>query len=775
MSYNLIGYQQIAVDALSKKVTKLLNSGHGRTTLVFQSCTGSGKTIMTAKLIEAILEDNQDDKIAFLWVSIGKGDLHKQSKKKLDKVYDGFPPVTLAEDKYFGSKQYIPQNEVVVVNWEKLRSKDKKTGEWTNTIMKDGETTNFRTVLEQTKRKNKIICIIDESHIGADTIRTQELMEIIDADVVIEMSATPKFALNVDDFQEGKADKYKILPVDVIEAGMIKKDIVINPDIDKIQDDEMTSQNVVLLSALNKRVELLRLYELEGSDVNPLVLIQLPTGGEGSDKKDNVIGWLGEHGITKGNGKLQVWLSEEKTDDLEYISQLDNKTEFLIFKQAIAVGWDCPRAHILVKFREAGSQTFEIQTVGRILRMPEQKHYINEALNTGYIYSNLQSFTVKKEEYNPNIIKSLHTSKKENLENITLNSYYKQRVDYGDITSSFAGHLMKVWNNKLGLNDITLVDETVEIVRKKGIDLDVSTLDDSVVFDYQINSKDFDEASLLNHEISTDELKIFKTAENDLDSYFKRYVKLNLNGFAPKRSVGAVETAIYGWFNEMLGIHPRFDGVIRLEKIILHPTNNKIFINLLDEAVKSYRSIKNEEVRLKAEQSEVFKDIQILEKDYFNTETAEIRKNTKLYFYSECILEKSRSEQEKTFEDYVDKLEEKVEWWLKNGVSKDSYFGIKYIKATSEIGIFYPDYIVKFSDGRIGIFDTKSGNIAKEAKEKAEALQSYIILNKDKKLFGGIVTNTSTKDNPKLMINQNTNYLYDGKTWTDWLYLDEGL
>ena len=107
MSYNLIGYQKTAVDELTKKVTKLLHSNHKHTTCVFQSPTGSGKTIMTAKLIESILEDNQDTNIVFLWISIGKGELHKQSKAKLELVYEGFPPVNLVEERYFGDKHTI--------------------------------------------------------------------------------------------------------------------------------------------------------------------------------------------------------------------------------------------------------------------------------------------------------------------------------------------------------------------------------------------------------------------------------------------------------------------------------------------------------------------------------------------------------------------------------------------------------------------------------------------------------------------------------------------
>ena len=109
----------------------------------------------------------------------------------------------------------------------------------------------------------------------------------------------------------------------------------------------------------------------------------------------------------------------------------------MIFKQAIDTGWDCPRAQILIKFRETSSIVFEIQTVGRILRMPEAKHYLDEALNKSYVYTNIQSIAIKKEVYNPNIIKSLCSKRKDIYTPISLRSYYKNRVDFGNVTSSF--------------------------------------------------------------------------------------------------------------------------------------------------------------------------------------------------------------------------------------------------------------------------------------------------------------------------------------------------
>ena len=56
-------------------------------------------------------------------------------------------------------------------------------------------------------------------------------------------------------------------------------------------------------------------------------------------------------------------------------------------KQTISTGWDCPRAKILVKLREGMSESFEIQTIGRIRRMPEAKHYEDDLLDFCYVYT----------------------------------------------------------------------------------------------------------------------------------------------------------------------------------------------------------------------------------------------------------------------------------------------------------------------------------------------------------------------------------------------------
>lgn len=88
---------------------------------------------------------------------------------------------------------------------------------------------------------------------------------------------------------------------------------------------------------------------------------------------------------------IAVWLSGEHTN-VEQIEKNNSTVNYLLMKQAVATGWDAPRAKILVKLRLNTSKRFTIQTIGRIRRMPEQRHYNNELLDNSYVYSNDENY-----------------------------------------------------------------------------------------------------------------------------------------------------------------------------------------------------------------------------------------------------------------------------------------------------------------------------------------------------------------------------------------------
>lgn len=412
----LKNYQLNAINQLTVFTEMFLNTPKNET-IVFQSPTGSGKTITMARYILELTEKLSDD-LCFLWISIGKGDLHVQSYKSVRREIGDSIECSLLESEFFGSRDVINQNEIVFVNWEKIRNKDRKTNEFKNTLMKDWEQSNFPEILCNTRSNRKIILIIDESHSSATTERAMEIRdEIICPDLTIEMSATPVFTSNNIDV------RVSVEPTDVINEGMIKKEIIINDKIAELiekEESEKTSELLVLESAFYKQEELKKRYQKlyeEGeitSSITPLTLIQIPNSNYGEEKKNAIERFFESKGITTENGKLAIWLSDEKINDsYEELNTNDSKVEYLIFKMAIDTGWDCPRAQTLLKFREVNSIVFEIQTVGRILRMPEARHYSDEELNKAFVYSNIPSISIKKEIYNPNIIKSYSSSIKE--------------------------------------------------------------------------------------------------------------------------------------------------------------------------------------------------------------------------------------------------------------------------------------------------------------------------------------------------------------------------
>lgn len=768
MNINLKNFQQIAVDNLTENAFRLISQEESNKVCVFESPTGSGKTIMSAFFILDLIKKFNDRDICFLWITIGKGNLHLQSKRSLEKIFQGSPRVLLADEDLFGEKDQIHKNEVVIVNWEKIRTKDSE-GEWKNLIMKDGEIINFREILNRTKEKRKIILIIDESHIGKFTGRTEELRSEIEADLILEVSATPRTKLNPRDLTTGKSGYVFVEPKHVIDEGLIVKEIIINENLDDIETLDKDSQNVVLEASYKKRLQLKKEYEKEGSKVNPLVLIQIPNIEAGDDKIHAVREFLLKKNISEKNEKLAIKLSDWETegDELDKVSEIDNKIEFLIFKQAIDTGWDCPRAQILIKFREIRSEIFDIQTVGRILRTAEKEHYQNENLNNGYIFTNLKNIIVKKEEYNPNIIKHLASHRKKNYKDLNLKSYFKSRIDYGDIDSDFHKYFEQEMCQYFSIKNASLFDVNLKKIKSKGFKIDIKKYEQDILQDAKIDINSFDDIDKLTID-SKNKIKL-TIAGNDLQNLYEKMIIENLDSFRSiKRSVPKVKVSIYRWFKKFLGSDAWKEEIMLIQKILINDNNKEIFSKILNKAVGNYKNFKNIEIVEKQKKSEQFYSFEIKEIEFHNEHIEELTENKK-YIYDECFLNKERSHPEKNFEKFIDK-NLLVKWWWKNGENKKDYFAIRYEYPTGKAQSFYPDYIVMFNDGKIGIFEVKDigdRDGPTVTKNKAEQLQKYLLDTKRKDLKGGIVIQV----NKEWVLNSNTTYNWERclkNNWSEW-------
>jgi len=331
-------YQEKAIEKLKDEVNELLESDDSKI-CVFKSPTGSGKTLMMADTLKRLVRLREDNKkLSFIWISVNK--LHDQSKESLERYYEDTRIIKCSNFEDLQDKT-IDENEILFFNWQSINKKD-------NIYIRENEQdNNLSNIITNTKDEDRnIILIIDESHHTAKAEKSKEVINAINPKVTIEVSATPQIK-----------DLSRIVEVDfkkVQEEGMIKKEVTINPEIDKIKVGGKSTDDIVIDSALKKRKELKKFYEKVGSGINPLVLIQLPDSKAGVlDRKDEIIEKLKKKGITTDNRKLAIYLSDKDSKiNLENISKPDNEVEVLLFKQAIAIGWDCPRAQILVLFRD---------------------------------------------------------------------------------------------------------------------------------------------------------------------------------------------------------------------------------------------------------------------------------------------------------------------------------------------------------------------------------------------------------------------------------------
>jgi type III restriction enzyme len=610
---------------------------------------------------------------------------------------------------------------VIVFNWEKIRTRDRKTGEWKNVVMREGERSSFVDVLNATREAGrKIILIIDECHSAARTERAREMIdEVIKPHLIIEMSATPILSEQPD---------YTVDPQDVIDEELIKKDIVINEGFTNEDASELDTEQSVLLASWNKLTELEELFKKKNIGVKPLLLIQLPNSEAGEAKKEVAIEFLRKQGISQENGNLAIWLSEEKFLADKDLVKNDSPVRVLIFKQAIDTGWDCPRAQILLKWRESDSITFEVQVLGRILRMPEAKHYDDDKLNRGYVFTNTPKIEVVREVYGPNIIKTLAGKKRDGVENITLRSYYRTRTTYNDITAGlFSGIFEHTFTRFFGLG--TDQNENYKIIKAwKGSGGEKVKLDDDlrvgIMSDVVIAGGTIDETARIEDDTQTS----LVMSENDLRIKIDAILGSELAGYQAARSIPVMKNTLIGVIKKYLG-----KNIVWIDAFIIY--NEAIVKRILREAVAEFKKKKDKVDAEKLKELELWDDAwHIPEEKSYNDKVFAVEQ-VENYFYDKAILEIEKSEPERQFIDLL-KQSEKVVWWWKNGDEHmQENFGIKIDEKGKT---FQPDFIVKYTDGIIGIYDTKPiGDRVDDTKVKAEALQNY--LKEQKKVVGGIV------------------------------------
>lgn len=710
-------FQEEAVDWLYNKTL----DPSSQKTIVLSAPTGSGKTVMLIKYIDKLLATKRN--VAVVWLCPGKGDLEEQSRNS----FDFFLP----------TRQSFDLNDVLAcgfeigstsfINWDKVTKRDNKA-------ITEHEKDNLYDKIKIAHNDGiEFLIIIDEEH-SNNTAKANDLLRYFDAIHTVRVSATT--------ITNSEAEFYEVDEEDVISEELITNAISVNEgvEIDSPQDD-----TILLELADAKRKEILKAYGDLGKNIRPLVLIQFPNGEP--DKINAIEKKLAEMGYTRENGMVAAWLSGDKVDIPDDLVENDSQLAFLFIKQAINTGWNCKRAKILVKLREHSNEAFQIQTIGRIRRMPEGFHYHIPVLDMCYIYTydkeyQTQLMTGLDKAYIPkrlflkekcrdfSLIKELKdedgstvdfatvynqvrsifveefglTSDKElNKQRFMSKGYRFGEVLYDDIQSGVVHHTKDMLDMKASVPTITPVDTT----------------EHGLVLRHTIN--DFKTILGIPYETMRaimDRLFCFKYQNRD------KLLRLNMKEY----------------YAFILNNEPKIKNTLRT---LVGKVNGQ----------RRLKTIKESVFHIPLEELYPF-DPAEKEPELFESNAYE--GYTSAYVTDNC----RKSNPEILFEHYCE-TNENVDWVYKNGDKGIDYLSIvyqNYIDNTQSL--FYPDYIVKLKDGTVWILETKGGQKGKQDQNRDIQVQNKFNAFKDYAQIHNLNWGFVRPMNMELYIN-NTEYTKD--------------
>ena len=755
-------YQQRAVRELVEKIITLLENPEYEQNLVFKAPTGSGKTLMATQVLGDLTDELISrpyctyNQVAFVWIAPQK--LHLQSFDKLKTAYAETRKLTpVLFDDIDQSEGYIKPGEILFVNWESV-NKD------TCLMVREQEAAdNFFDIIERTQREQgrPVVLIVDEEHRNWNKTADKSLAVVkrIHPKVELRISATPK----TKSFHAVVINRRE-----VIAEEMIKRGIFLNEDIDV--ESEGTNLNMHLLDkAMKMRDRMAEAYRQEGVNINPLLLIQLPNdtsetlNSEERTLAESLVQMLKvRYDISEENGLLGTWLSGKKTIGDE-ITRNDDMTRVLLFKQAIALGWDCPRAAVLLIFRNLQAEEFTVQTLGRILRMPEQRFYSQEVLNVGHVYTDISREKIRVAIEDSNYISkdTLLSERRQGLRNIALESYHRERrsQDQNRLGLGFKKVLLDEFANLLKMNEKTpllftiaemenwepedtdnmqLLGTTVRFNRERaaqvGINLNVKNI--NVVIPRNVFFQN-DEG-----EVVTAEKGKFARTESEVHRLFMAFCRRMVmsEGFEPKSSTEKLASNLYEMMEELFGVFQNETPKIILSNDNQHHNRPK-FEALIIRALNNFAQLRKDRLKQARERAFAITTWQVPAERYYRMDTHHKVDDVRNHALIPFVELNKVSTPETGFTGFLERNADFIDWWYKNGDEGMMNYSIPYTNIDNEQSLFYVDFVVRMKNGMVFLFDTKTEDSDKNATRKHNALLEYMASQRAKgiQLDGGII------------------------------------
>lgn len=345
--------------------------------LLLEAPTGTGKTLMAGRIAESV---SQRHKVAWLWFAPFSG-LIEQTEAVVRSEFPGLRIRSLRDDRTSAS---VRGGEVRVATWSLISNEN-------TTVHQPGELgESLAEFIEGVRERGfRIGVVVDEAH---HTFQPRSrafavYRDVIDPDLTLLLTATPRDR-QIERFKQELGlehlERLAVSRTSAVDARLIKRGVMVG-----VFDRESTRYEELIdfqKSALAEAVKLNRTIKglLEDVEVpfTPLLLVQVDSN-EGSVEQARA--WLQELGLTPD--AIRSHTADEPNPSL-LADAHDEDVEALIFKMAIATGFDAPRAFVLASLRNVRDADFGVQVIGRILRVDRRLQALPELpepLEHGYV------------------------------------------------------------------------------------------------------------------------------------------------------------------------------------------------------------------------------------------------------------------------------------------------------------------------------------------------------------------------------------------------------
>lgn len=399
--FTLKGFQRRAIEESVTRINQLKNQPRSNVRLMMLNAgCGGGKTVM----LGGILTQTTGDDLTIV-VTPGAGSLAEQTHAALRRFIPKERKVVHVQQPT--DIDGAEPGTVYVTNYEKLvvkhsrDQKDGKGGQYKSAITRKGETFNWWDMLTSAKDRGiDVVVAVDEAHYGSRTSTGaiqkffREMSEHLGYEPLrIETTATPNRRAASNDISQKEV---VIDRQDLIDCGLTREEIVLNSEYARsglTGDDE----DAVLMELMFAKWARARQVAHENNLHTPLMTFCISNDNKGGiQERDKVITFLADKRdpvtglpLTTDNGTVAVHLTDERMNvgAMGEIASKDSPVVAMIFKQAIALGWDCPRAQFMMITRSIISTSFTTQLLGRILRQPTGSATGIPLMDSAYVYA----------------------------------------------------------------------------------------------------------------------------------------------------------------------------------------------------------------------------------------------------------------------------------------------------------------------------------------------------------------------------------------------------